>query len=94
MNIPKIEEVKILNEYELIVKFTDGKIKKYDVSRLLEQEMFASLKSYAFFKNVKVEQGGYAVFWDNNIDISEYELWKNGKIIGGDNEILENAITP
>ncbi|MBU0600006.1 DUF2442 domain-containing protein, partial [bacterium] len=36
-------------------------------------------KSFAYFKNVHVEPGGYAVAWDANIDISEYELWKNGK---------------
>jgi hypothetical protein len=41
--------------------------------------MFAPLKNPSFFKNVKVETGGYAVYWNDNIDISEYELWKNGK---------------
>jgi len=34
-----------------------------------------------FFKNVKVEAGGYSVYWNDKIDISEYELWKNGKSI-------------
>ncbi len=41
--------------------------------------MFAPLKNSFFFKNVRVEQGGYAIFWDQNIDISEYELWMNGE---------------
>lgn len=40
--------------------------------------MFSPLKNQAFFKNVKVEPGGYAVYWNDMIDISEYELWKNG----------------
>jgi hypothetical protein len=35
----------------------------------------------AFFKNVKVEQGGYAVSWNDDIDISEYELWCNGSVV-------------
>lgn len=41
--------------------------------------MFAPLDSRAFFKNVKVEQGGYAISWNEDIDISEYELWSNSK---------------
>ena len=45
--------------------------KIYDVSRLWDNEMFAPLKNPSFFKNVKVETGGYAVYWNDNIDISE-----------------------
>ncbi|CDH46826.1 MAG: DUF2442 domain-containing protein [Candidatus Competibacteraceae bacterium] len=40
--------------------------------------MFADLKNSAFFKNVRVDQGGYAVYWNDEIDISEYELWTHG----------------
>jgi hypothetical protein len=61
-----------------MVHFSDGIIKRYDITRLLSKEMFSPLKDPAFFKNVKVETGGYAVFWNTDIDISEYELWKNG----------------
>jgi len=32
----------------------------------------------AFFKNFKIESGGYGLVWNEDIDISEYELWKNG----------------
>jgi hypothetical protein len=46
---------------------------------LLQKEMFLPLNNPVFFKAVKVEQGGYAVVWNNNIDISEYELWSNGQ---------------
>ena len=27
---------------------------------------------------IQVEPGGYALVWNEDIDISEYELWKNG----------------
>jgi hypothetical protein len=32
------------------------------------------------FKAVKVEKGGYAVAWNSEIDISEYELWTHSPI--------------
>ncbi|KPQ32876.1 MAG: Protein of unknown function (DUF2442) [Phormidesmis priestleyi Ana] len=43
--------------------------------------MFALLKHPAFFKSFKIEPGGYALTWSAEIDISEYELWKNGTAV-------------
>ncbi|MBL0717036.1 MAG: DUF2442 domain-containing protein [Desulfosarcina sp.] len=43
--------------------------------------MCSPLKNPALFKSVKVEQGGYAIVWDNRIDISEYELWRHGQVM-------------
>ncbi|WP_442937996.1 hypothetical protein [Nostoc sp.] len=40
--------------------------------------MFSPLRQPAFFQNFKVEQGGYGIVWNEEIDLSEYELWKNG----------------
>ncbi len=79
MNYPKVLSAKAIDDNTLLVEFDNRQKKKYDVSPLLQKEMFLPLKNPAFFKEVKVEQGGYAVVWNNNIDISEYELWKNGQ---------------
>jgi hypothetical protein len=40
--------------------------------------MFQILKSDPFFKTVKVDSGGYGISWNDDADLSEYELWKNG----------------
>ncbi len=79
MNYPKVRSAKAIDDHTLLVEFNNHQKKKYDVSPLLQKEMFLPLKNPAFFKAVKVEQGGYAVVWNNTIDISEYELWKNGQ---------------
>ena len=79
MNYPKVLSAKAIDDNTLLVEFDNRQKKKYDVSPLLQKEMFLPLKNSSFFKEVKVEQGGYAVVWNNNIDISEYELWKNGQ---------------
>ena len=39
--------------------------------------------------SVTVELGGYAVVWNKDIDISEYELWSNGHAISLDAESIE-----
>ncbi len=78
MTVPKIKTAVVADQHTLVITFVNGEVKKYNISRLLTNEMFSPLKNQAFFRNVKVEPGGYAVYWDDMIDISEYELWKNG----------------
>ena len=79
MQYPKIKSASALDDHTLIVEFDNNEIKKYDVSPLLNKDAFAPLKNPALFKSVKVEQGGYAVVWNSEIDISEYELWRHGQ---------------
>ncbi len=81
MNYPKINSAEALDNHTLLIEFDNSAKKIYDVTPLLEKEMCAALKNSAFFKNVKVEKGGYAVFWNEDIDLSEYELWTHGKLI-------------
>lgn len=79
MNHPKVKLVKALENYQLIVEFDNNQIKKYDVNPLLKKPMFSPLTNLALFKSVQVEKGGYAVVWNGDIDISEYELWQHGQ---------------
>gem|GEM_PF-283556 len=75
---PRINVVKVIEDCKLLVKFDNGEIRKYDVSRLLDNPMFALLKNPVFFRGFQVEPGGYALLWNEDIDISEYELWQHG----------------
>lgn len=79
MNIPRIRSAAPKDGHILVVTFTNGTRKQYDVNRLIAREWFAPLANEAFFKNVSVEPGGFAVSWNSEIDISEYELWQNGE---------------
>jgi len=81
INYPKIVSVQPLDNYQLIIEFSNKKYRQYDIKPLLKTDMFAPLKNQGFFKNVQIEQGGYAISWNDDIDISEYELWKNGVTI-------------
>ncbi len=79
MDTPKVESVKVLEGRRLLVKFENGVEKVYDCNQLLHLDMFQSLRNEAFFKSVKVDAGGYGVSWSDDADLSEYELWVNGK---------------
>jgi Protein of unknown function (DUF2442) len=79
MNIPKIKSAEAIDGHTLVILFDNNQRKKYDITPLLNKEMFTPLKKIALFKSVKVDQGGYAVVWNSDIDISEYELWVHGE---------------
>jgi Protein of unknown function (DUF2442) len=78
MKPERIVSAKAIDDRTLMVKFINLEIKKYDISKLLENPMFSSLSNPVFFRNFTVEPGGYALVWNDEIDISEYELWQNG----------------
>lgn len=78
MNAPRIEAVTPLTENRLLVTFVNGIQKVYDCQRVLSLERFQLLNHEAFFKAVAVDPGGYGISWNDETDLSEYELWNNG----------------
>ncbi|PPD47535.1 MAG: hypothetical protein CTY16_07460 [Methylobacter sp.] len=81
MNTPKVKSVQAIDSHILLVEFDNQQKRQYDVTPLLSKTMFLPLKNVAFFKSVKVDTSGYAVVWNEDIDISEYELWCNGRAV-------------
>jgi uncharacterized protein DUF2442 len=81
MKYPKINSATAIDNYTLLIKFDNNQKKKYNIKPLLKKEMFSPLNNLVLFKAVQIEKGGYAVFWNNDIDISEYELWNHGETI-------------
>lgn len=76
---PKVKSVTPLSGKQLLVTFTTGDTRIYDCAPLLKEFAFVPLKDDAFFRNVHVDQTGYGVVWNDNVDLSESELWINGK---------------
>ena len=78
MSTPRVRLVAPLQDKRLLVTFTDGLHRIYDCHSILTLECFQLLKHESFFKAIKVDPGGYGVSWDDQMDLSEYELWHNG----------------
>ena len=76
----KVNEVHPLPEYRLLLTFSTGESKLYDVKPLFDKwEPFKALfQTKGLFKQVKVDAGGYAVVWNGEIDLSCNELYDNG----------------
>lgn len=79
--IPRVLSAIPIGDHTLLVEFNNCEKRKYDITQLLEKDIFAPLENPAFCKAVQVEKGGYAVYWNSKIDISEYELWCHGQLL-------------
>ncbi len=78
MKPPRIVSAQAIDARTLMVKFTNNEIRKYEIYKLLDNPLFSPLQNYGFFRNFRIESGGYGLVWNDDIDISEYELWQNG----------------
>ena len=79
----KIKSVNTLPNYKLSIQFSEGKTKIYNINPLFDKyKYFNKLKDdLNLFNCVYVDKGGYAIVWNDDIDISCDELWENGEVV-------------
>ncbi len=86
----KIKSVIPLENYRLLVMFSEGVTKVYDFNPLfIKTNFFDDLKNNNLFNECVVDVGGYGVSWNDDIDISCNELFSNGVAI---NSSFDNLI--
>lgn len=83
---PKILSVTPLAGYQLQVTFHNHVTKVYDCLKVLNHPAFALLRDPAIFRSVQVDMGGYGVRWNDELDLSEAELWLHGNVVPAQNE--------
>lgn len=76
----KVLSVRPENDCILSVDFVDGTRKKYDIRQLFARfPMFELLiTDRELFNSVKVDQGGYGISWNDELDLSCNELYDKG----------------
>lgn len=79
----KVKSVSALPDFCLMVQFSEGVTKKYDVSLLFER--WGSFREFEkhpeLFESVQVDTGGYGVIWNDDLDLSCNELYECGEDI-------------
>lgn len=96
--IPRIKEIKPLDNYMLYVVFDDGKSCLYDVKEDIDTiEQYQDLELInGLFNQVQLDESRTCVFWNDSIDLPSdtiYEYGKPAKIgynIMSDDEFCEN----
>ena len=75
----KVKDVAALPGMQLSVQFANGTTKIYDVKPLVARfPVFAALEDDSLFSSVEVDQGGYGIVWNDDVDLSCDELWERG----------------
>ena len=77
---PRIVAVEPLVNWRLLVTFNNGVSRIYDCAPLLENEPFHLLQDQALFRCAYADPHGYAVVWDDRVDLAESEIWIHGEI--------------
>jgi hypothetical protein len=79
---PLIAEVKAQPDKQLLVRFQNGVTKLYDCKRILKLPVFKPLRNdEALFQRAHAEKHGYAVLWNDELDIAESEVWIGGQVV-------------
>lgn len=74
---PKVIDVKVLNNYELEILFSNNERKIFDVKPYFKFKIFKELKDIEKFKKVKIS--GLSIEWENGADICPDELYNYSK---------------
>ena len=61
------------------------KIKRWLIA--YKHPLFA-LCNKAFFNTVHIANGGYGVIWNDDLDLSEFELWMKGVEVSNVSELV------
>jgi hypothetical protein len=78
----KVADVSPMSGLKLLIRFMSGEMKQYDLKPMLERyEAFRALIDDELFHQVQVDQGGFGISWNDDIDLSCNELWENGQIV-------------
>ena len=72
---PRAISVKPLNDYKLLVTFSNNEIKIFDVKPYLEYKQFNNLKNISIFNTVKISC--LSIEWIDGTDICPDELYNN-----------------
>ena len=71
--LPEVATVEAQANYVLLLTFTNGERKNFDMSPYLDYPVFLRLKNSGFFKLAKVDYG--TVTWPGDIDIAPETLY-------------------
>lgn len=70
---PRVKSVKPENNYTLLLEFSNGEVKRFDVSPYIGKGVFAPLSDESFFWRVRVFLG--SIQWPNGADLCPDTLY-------------------
>lgn len=79
----RIQTVEAKDNFIIEAVFFNGQVVQYDVKQLFH--VFPQFQTFEkerkLFSDVKVDEGGYAIFWNDELDLDADTIWEDGLII-------------
>lgn len=72
---PRVVNVRPLPNYELLLEFENGEMRKYDVKPMIKGSWMGELKDISLFNTVHI--GGLSIEWDGGQDLCPDDLYEN-----------------
>lgn len=76
---PRAINVKAVEDYNILIEFDNGELRKFDVKPYLSHKVFEKLKDKNKFNKVKID--GLSISWEDEIEICPDELYNNSCLI-------------
>lgn len=78
-----IKSISVREPFILVVKFATGERKEVSLRTLIEgNDVFSIFNDNEdYFKEVKIDKGGFGLYWDENLDVSADYLYDKGILI-------------
>lgn len=93
MKPPKIQYVRAIEHYRLLLIFENGELRLFSLLAKLNTFPYSELKNNEIFKNVQLDSGGYGISWNDDIDLSENELWQDSILLTTVNELVGKGVS-
>lgn len=76
----KITSLATLPDYVLLVGFSSGEFKQFDLKSLMNKyPPFAALKNVnGLYEQAKIDAGGYGIVWNDDLDVSAEGIYEKG----------------
>jgi hypothetical protein len=74
--IPRVIDAKYVDNYTLLLRFSEGSEGEVDFEQELDGEIFEPLKDISYFKNFTVNQELHTVVWPNGADFAPEFLYE------------------
>ena len=76
---PQLKTVEPLKDYKLVLRYSNGECRIYDVSGLFNNSLNNALKSRTVFETVRIV--GCGIEWSNGVDVCPDELYNNSTAV-------------
>ena len=76
--------VKFLEDVTLEMTFQDGKVIRYDMSKMFSKypQLEELRRNRELFINGHLDVGGYAVIWNDDLDFDATSIYDDGELVG------------